>query len=113
MRTILRKIGKLLAIVVTGDMQHQQGTCDKSHKANSYKYQDACSKRPYQIKILQASFLGARWAQAFQPNLLAPDDKALVWTLCHRKCHFRQAVRVTTIGTGKMRMTLDFATVLS
>jgi hypothetical protein len=37
------------------------------------------------MSLAAVGFLGAGRAQAFEPNLLAMNNKALVGTLCHRQ----------------------------
>jgi hypothetical protein len=37
------------------------------------------------MSLAAVGFLGAGRAQAFEPNLLAVDNKAFVWTFCHRQ----------------------------
>ena len=64
------------------------------------------------INKMPSAFLCARRAQAFEPDLLAADNKALVGALSHRQRYFRQAVRAAAVCTGKMRMTLAFSAVV-
>jgi len=64
------------------------------------------------INKMPSVFLSARRAQAFETDLLAVDNKALVGALSHRQRYFRQAVCAAAVCTGKMRMTLAFGAVM-
>ena len=64
------------------------------------------------INKMPSAFLCARWAQAFETNLLAVDNKALVGALSHRQRYFRQAVCAAAACAGKVRMTLAFSAVM-
>jgi len=105
----------LLGMCVAQKVQLQRYPCHHSHKASGYTYQNGLSIQTTQIVILHIysiAFSSTGRAEAFEPDLLAADDKAFVRAFYHRQYYPCQAGRLTAARTGKMRMALALSAVM-
>ena len=71
--------------------------------------------RAIQIVILHKYsivFSSTRRAEAFEPYLLAADDKTFVQAFCHRQRYIRQAGRIAAARAGEMGVALALGAVM-
>ena len=127
MRAVRGRIRFLFTMMIAVYMQYKCNIRGEYHEAYSCKYKKDFSGYANQIiipinpsifnlctiKSIQYSFtLSARRTQTLESDLLALNNKALVWALCHRKRYFRKAVCIAASCTGEMRMALALGAVV-